>query len=189
MRHPTTPAMPMALCILQKFCDPMLFISAPCQLIRRDCPPNACRPCGPVIHLHKNHRPPELMTTRAPSLPSTPGSLGFGLRALPPFLLKKPSMPVVFCPPMFPTPFTPSTGSVAFLSARSDQGPVSSNVTCIPPPFEALRVPPRGRWFRDGCSLVSLWLEIEILDFGRSGVEKYSEFEEGKSGTGGPRER
>lgn len=35
------------------------------------------------------HRPPELITTRAPSFPSTPFSCGFGLRSRPFFRLKK----------------------------------------------------------------------------------------------------
>ena len=126
------------------------------------------------------------MTTLAPSFPSTPGSRGFGLRARPPLRLRKPSMPVGFCP--FPaTPLTPSAGRVALLSASSDHDPVSPSTTCIPPPFDAFRVPPRARvwvvpavWIGGG-SLVSL---VDVAG------GKYSELDEvGKSGTGELRDR
>ena len=93
----------------------------------------------------RSHFPPEIITL-APSFPSTPGSRGFGLRALPPLRLRKPSIPVGRCPPFtFAAPAFPSAGKVELLSANSDQLPLASNVTCIPPPFDALLVAPRAR--------------------------------------------
>lgn len=71
-------------------------------------------------------------TCRAPSLPSTPLSFGFGLWPLF-FLPKSPKTPP---PPLEPlSSFTAlaSVGNVASLRAKSDQLPVSSSVTDIPP--------------------------------------------------------
>ncbi len=86
---------------------------------------------------------PLLMTTRAPSLPKTPGSWGFGLFSLPLCLDKNPSMPEAGFPPLTSIPCIPSAGIVELWSLAScDHDPVSSSVTCMPPPFDTLRVPP-----------------------------------------------
>lgn len=129
-----------------------------------------------------SYRPPELITTLAPSFPNTPASRGLGLLALPPFRLKNPSIPVGLAA-LLPTPLTPSTGRVAFLSARWDHDAGSTGLTCRPPLFDALRVPPRCRCVPEGCplprSLVSLagvtGGAVFAADFGRSGAEKYSD--------------
>ena len=44
-----------------------------------------------------------------------------------------------------PSASNPSAGIVLLWFVRSAQEPVSSSTTCTPPPFEVLRVPPRGR--------------------------------------------
>jgi hypothetical protein len=56
--------------------------------------------------------------------------------------------------PFLKTPWE-SFGIVAFLSFKSDQLPVSSSTTCIPPPLEVERLPP-GRDMRSGAGL-GLW--------------------------------
>ena len=86
------------------------------------------------------------MTTLAPSLPSTPGSLGLGLLARVPLPFRNPSMPGDF---WFLAPAAaadlPSAGNVVFFSAKSDQLPVSPSVTCMPPLLVADLVPARAR--------------------------------------------
>jgi hypothetical protein len=90
---------------------------------------------------------PELITTRAPSLPKTPLSLSlpFGLRSRPFFLENKPNMPGErsdllsrACSSTIP----------ALWFAISLQLPCSLRTTCTPPPIDVLRVLPRGR---GGC--------------------------------------
>ena len=81
---------------------------------------------------------PLLMTTLAPSLPRIPRSCGFGLCPLPFFLPKNESMP----PEGFAaTSSLASAGKVASCFASSDQLPISSKVTCIPPLVDSFRVP------------------------------------------------
>lgn len=81
------------------------------------------------------------MTCLAPALPMTPGSFGFGLRSLPRFLFKNPS--ILLLPPVlsnFDELVIPeSVAAGAVWSARPDQLPVSSSTICTPPPLLTLR--------------------------------------------------
>ena len=110
-----------------------------------------------LLSFRINHLPP-LTTTLAPSLPRTPASLGLGLLALPPFLLMNPSRPLGLPPLILPA--LPSAGIVELLSAKSDQLPVSPNTTCIPPPFEALRVPARARLRAALCGILGCFVSL-----------------------------
>jgi hypothetical protein len=85
--------------------------------------------------------------TRAPSLPRTPRSSGFGLDALPLRFERKPSIPCL-----------PFEGAVVFFSARLLHEPDSSNTICIPPPpTDALLVPTLAlRGFDGPASMVAV---------------------------------
>lgn len=71
-------------------------------------------------------------TTLAPSLPSTPLSLGLGLWVLPFLPLRKPNMPLE-ASALLPGDVFASLGKVESRRARSDQLPPESRVTCMPP--------------------------------------------------------
>lgn len=91
--------------------------------------------------------PVQLMICRAPSLPSTPGSCGLGLRSRPFLRLRNESMPPLPALPFPPRLSYPSAGKVELWSASSLQGAVSSRTIWTPPPLLGLRVDPfwRGR--------------------------------------------
>lgn len=83
---------------------------------------------------------PQLMIWRAPSLPSTPGSVGLGLRSRPFLRLRKANIPLLGGLAPFLIKFSyPSAGKVELLSASSLQLPVSSRTICTPPPLLILR--------------------------------------------------
>src|SRR5690606_16029806 len=83
------------------------------------------------------------ITTLAPSFPSTPLSLGFGLCALPFLPLRNPNIPPLLSCFVPSTQFA-SVGSVASCRASSDQPPLPSSVTCTPPPGLVIRRPGPG---------------------------------------------
>ena len=104
-------------------------------------------PTGPRVHIpilcwasigYRSYRPPT--TTLAPSFPSTPGSIGFGLRSLPLFLDRKPNIPFGFplelLPPSLCSLF-PLLALVSFLFDPSNAFPSSLLTVWSPPPLGA----------------------------------------------------